>query len=368
MPSLTGGGAERTIVNIANGLNRTKYSVHLLIFDRPASGKYKDEYSHLLYQDIVVHNLGIKICKKNYPRMLLEIGKKITEINPDIVMSTMLRPNIMLTAALILSKYKGKVVLRESTNRTATHVKWVERKIIKYIYSSFADKTIALSQGVKDDLSNNFGVSEKRIQVIYNPADLESIQKLSQEHVNVNEGNIIIAVGRLTAQKDYPTLIKALCLLKNQEEFHMYILGKGELERDIKNEIHNEGLDQYVSMIGFQSNPYKYIRCSDIFVLSSAWEGFGHVVVEAMACGAAVISTDCPYGPNEIITDHVNGILVPVGDYKKIADAIIKILHDSKLKSEMKANAKVRAQDFDRNKIVKQYEILFEELVNTQNM
>ena len=363
LPSLTGGGAERTIVNIANGLDRSKYKVHLLLLDRPTEGKYKDEYSHLLYEDICVHNLKIKICKKNYLRLLLGMRKVIKDIGPDIAMSTMLRPNIMLTIALKLSGFQGKTVLRESNNRTATKIRWIERKAIRYIYGRFADKAVALSEGVKLDLCKNYEVPPNRIQVIYNPIDLKAIEALSKDVVDLSGENKLISAGRFTEQKDYPTLLKALSILRNQVNFRMIILGKGELESQIKEIIKNEDLEQYITLIGFQANPYKYIHNSDIFILSSAWEGFGHVIVEAMACGAVVISTDCPYGPSEIITDHVNGILVPVGDYQGIADAVVEVLQDINLREKIRSNALKRAQDFERDKIVKQYEDMFENIM-----
>lgn len=363
LPALTGGGAERTLINIANGLDRAKYEAHFMIIDRPESGKYKDEYYHLLREDVKIHDLKITIKKANYPRILLRMSKEISEIAPDIAMSTMLRPNMMLSAALKLSRFKGKTVLRESNNRTATRVNRIERKAIRYFYGKTADSVVSLSKGVKYDLCRNFSVSEDRVRVIYNPIDLESIDRLKQETADIKRGNTLVAAGRLTRQKNYPMLLKALSELKGQIDYHMFILGKGELEDEIKEQIRTEGLEDRVTLLGFQSNPYKYIANADVFVLSSDWEGFGHVIVEAMACGAAVVSTDCPYGPGEIISDHINGLLIPVGDSDGMAGAIRELLSDEALRQTLRTNAYERALDFSRDKIVRQYEELFEELV-----
>lgn len=363
LPSLSGGGAERTLVNIANGLNREKYNVHFLVIDKPDEGKYKDEYSSLLKADIHIHNLEIKICKRNYPQIVLRMGRLIKTIKPEIVMSTMLRPNLMLVAALKTICYKGKVILRESNNRSATNTTILERLLIKYCYGRYADKVVALSEGVKKDLSKNFKIPSKCIHVIYNPIDIEAINELKNEPVELKKGNTIVAAGRLTSQKNYPCLITALALLKKKCDFNMYILGKGELEQKVRELIKKRGLENNVFMLGFQNNPYKYFVKSDVFVLSSDWEGFGHVIVEAMACGTAVVSTNCPYGPDEIISNYKDGILVPVQNPIEIAKAIMKILKDNNLKERLVNNGLKRAQDFSRDKIVLKYEELFDDVL-----
>ena len=367
LPSFTGGGAERTLINIANGLNRKEYIVHFVIIDRPVNGKYKDEYYDFLREDIIVHNLNIRILKRNYAKIVLKISKTIKSVKPDIVMSTMLRSNIMLTSAVKIGRHKCKIVLRESNNRSATTKKWIEKEAITFIYGKVADMTVALSKGVKKDLCEHFGVKSKKIQVIYNPIDLEGITQLAKEDVKLQGNNIIVTAGRFHKQKNYPIMIKALSLLKESIDFHMYILGKGELENEIKQQICDEGLMDRVTMVGFQANPYKFFSRSKVFVLTSDWEGFGHVIVEAMTCGTAVISTDCPYGPNEIITNHENGILVPIGDYRKLSQEIGALLLDDSKRKRIIENGKKRAQDFSMKRIVREYETLFKRIIKTTN-
>ena len=363
LPSLTGGGAERTIVNIANGLDRNTYEVHFLVIDKPDAGKYKDEYFYLLKKDIIIHNLNIQICKKNYIKILFGMRKIIRKIAPDIAMSTMLRPNIMLAGALIISGYNGKVVLRESTHRTENNTNIIERLLIKFFYGKYADKTVALSFGVKKDLCKKFNVNKSKISVIYNPVDIESINILKNESVLLKNENVIVTVGRLIPEKNYFGLIDALAILHRKHDFTMYILGKGELEEQIKSKIKSVGLENHIILEGFQDNPYKYLTNADIFVLNSNWEGFGHVIVEAMACGVAVVSTNCPYGPREIITDHINGLLVPVRNPKKMATALEELLKNYELRKCLKENGLKRALDFSSEKIVKQYEKLFDDIL-----
>lgn len=364
LPALTGGGAERTLVNIANDLNRDKFNVHFLIIDSPTTGKYKDEYSRILKSDVDVINMGIKIEKRNYIRIIREIGRIVKKVGPDAVMTTMLKPNIFMAFAMMVSGYKGKVILRESNNRSACKTTWLEHKAVSFFYGKYASKVIALTKGVKEDLVKNFNVPSNKIQVVYNPIDIEGIQKSAAEDISLKGDNVIVATGRLVEQKDYPTLIKAMDDLKKDTNFHLYILGKGPLENTIQQMIHDKGLEKYITLEGFQANPYKYLSHADVFILSSAWEGFGHVVVEAMTCGAAVVSTNCDFGPGEIITNEENGLLVEVGDYHGIADAVRRVFNNDDLKDRLVKNAHLRANDFNMHKIVREYESVLEKLVD----
>lgn len=364
LPALVGGGAERTIVNIANRINRENYKVYLMVIDTPTEGKYKDEYSQFVYKDVEVINLGIAITKRNYPRILRAIVKNVNRINPDIVMSTMLRPNELLALASLFCHKSIKTVLRESNNRVATEYSWIERKYIRFMYGKLAKRTIALSKGVKRNMVENFGINEKNISVVYNPIDIQNIEQQMEKKELVLEGSgiKIINIGRLIPQKDQKCLIKAIGIVKKQIDCKLYILGKGELEGELKTLVHSLQLDENVEFMGFQSNPYEILAQGDLFVLSSGWEGFGHVIVEAMVAGVPVVSTNCDYGPGEIITDGYNGVLSPVGDEKELAEHILEVVKDKEKMEQFSVRGKERAQDFSIEKIVTQYETIFERL------
>lgn len=364
LPALVGGGAERTIVNIANKINREAYKVYLMVIDIPTEGKYKDEYSKFVYKDVEIINLGITIKVSNYPRILRAIVKNVNRINPDIVMSTMLRPNELLAFASLFYRKSVKTVLRESNNRVAAEYSWIEKKYIRFMYGKIANRTIALSKGVKRNMVENFGINEKNISVIYNPVDIENIeqQMKKKEQVLNTSGIKIINIGRLIPQKDQECLIKAVGIVKKQINCKLYILGKGELEKNLKDLVHSLQLDENVEFMGFQSNPYGILAQGDLFVLSSGWEGFGHVIVEAMVAGVPVVSTNCDYGPGEIITDGYNGILSPVGDETKLAEHILEIITDKEKMQQLSEHGRERAQDFSIEKIVTQYETIFERL------
>lgn len=364
LPALVGGGAERTIVNIANQIDRKSYKVYLMVIDTPNEGKYKDEYSQFVREDVEVINLELAITKRNYPRILWAIVKKVNQIKPDIVMSTMLRPNELLSLASLFFRKSIKVVLRESNNRVAREYSWIERKYIRFMYGKLANRTIALSKGVKRNMVENFGINEKNISVIYNPIDIQNIEaQMRQKELLLEYSGIkIINMGRLTPQKDQKCLIKAIGIVKEQIDCKLYILGKGELEENLKSLVHSQRLDEYVEFMGFQKNPYEILAQGDLFVLSSGWEGFGHVIVEAMVAGIPVVSTDCDYGPGEIITDGYNGVLSPVGDEKELAKHILEIVKDREKMKQFSIRGKERSKDFSVEKIVKQYEAIFERL------
>ncbi len=139
----------------------------------------------------------------------------------------------------------------------------------------------------------------------------------------------------------------------------LVILGDGGKRSNLEKLARQLGIERQVTFLGFQTNPFKYLARSDIFVLSSLWEGFALVIVEAMACGIPVISTRCPSGPDEIITDGVNGLLVPVADETALAEAILRLLKDKKLAVKLAQAGTKRAEDFAITKIIKQYEAIF---------
>jgi glycosyltransferase involved in cell wall biosynthesis len=178
------------------------------------------------------------------------------------------------------------------------------------------------------------GIPRSHIQVIYNPIvtpDLQAKAKAPLEHPWFRSGEppVILAAGRLTAQKDYSMLIRAFARVRQVRPARLMILGEGE-DRPILEELARQlGVEQDVSLPGFVMNPYPYMAHAALFVLSSRWEGLPTVLVEALYCGAPLIATDCPSGPREILRDGQYGQLVPVGDDIFLARAIETTLDSS---------------------------------------
>lgn len=359
MFNLAGGGAERTVINIINNLDSKKFEVKLLI-----GTKNNNDYINQISSEVDVKYLN----KKRLRNCFFKLRRFIKNERPDIVFTTGINNNIMLSLVNLTLLKKSRLVVRETTYRTKSTNISLLKKILTYLtYNMIADKVISLSRGVKEDLVNNFHINKEKIVVIYNPVEINKINQLKSEKINYQirekDEKLILSVGRLVEQKDFPTLIKAFSLVQQKMKAKLIILGKGHLINELKSLSEQLGIKDKVLFLGFKQNPYKYMRYSDVFVLTSKVEGFGHVIVEAMTTGTPIISTNCVSGPREIIGDNKYGILVPVGDYKTLALKILELLKDEKLQKNLRLLGHKRARDFDSKKIIKQYEALFLNLI-----
>jgi len=203
-------------------------------------------------------------------------------------------------------------------------------KALKYLYR-FADRIVAISSGVADDCAKLANIPRSRIEVFYLPVITPNLHERSQEPINhawfsAGASPVIIAVGRLSKAKDYPTLIKAFAILRKRKPTHLLILGEGECRSELEQLVRDLGLTNEISLPGYIDNQYAFILHASVLALSSAWEGLSNVLVEALACGTKVVSTDCFSGPREILEDGKWGKLVPVGDAGALALALEETL------------------------------------------
>jgi glycosyltransferase involved in cell wall biosynthesis len=200
-------------------------------------------------------------------------------------------------------------------------------RLIKRFYP-WANGIVAVSHGVSDDLARLMGVSPERIQVIYNPsvvrAEVQQKAAAPLDHpwFKLGQPPVILAVGRLQVQKDYPTLIRAFAQVRRKRPARLLILGEGRERPMLEAYIQELGLERDVCLPGFVTNPYAYMARASLFVLSSRWEGLPTVLIEALCCGVPAVSTDCPSGPREILRDGEYGRLVAVGEADALARAI----------------------------------------------
>ncbi len=376
LPSLEPGGTERNVVNLVNNIDKNKYIISLVL------GKREGDFLDRINNDIPIINLDASYSLGLFFKLVeyFKIQK------PDIFVSAFPRINVICIAAKIFSVVNTKIIITEHSVFSLLPI--IAKTFWRRIFARFfmpnfakcmypkADVIICVSKGIADDLLKIIYCPEK-ITVIGNPIIENNIYTLADQLVDhpwfsdsfdSTQGKskipVIIAVGRLVKCKDYPTLFKAFDLVIKSQPAHLVILGQGPERERLIRLADKMGLSINIAFLGFQKNPYKYMARGSVFVLSSLQEGFGNAIIEAMACGTPVVSTNCPTGPGEIIEDMKNGMLVPVGDEKSMAMAILKILHNPVLAEKFSIEGKKRAEFFSVKKSVGEYEKVFQTLVN----
>jgi len=352
LPNANGGGAERVIINIIKYLPKTKYSIFLILLSR--SGKYVD---------ILPNNIDIIDLSSSRARYsLIKLYRVINKIKPNIVLTTLMHVNILLLVISFFSfKRKYKIIVREANyiskqfELLGMFKKRIYTRLVKFSYPR-ADFIIAQCNEMRFDLIDRFHLNAEKIKVIYNPIDIDYIERMANINLNpFKNGKVnVLAVGRLTYQKGFDLLIQALSIVKEViPNVHLTILGEGEDLKMLEDLVKYYELDSRVSFKGFVSNPYVYYKNCDIYVLSSKFEGFPNTLLEALACGCKVVSTDCKSGPREILGNNEYGTLVKVNDVKSLADGIVEAYNGQN-------KAGKRYEYFDVTRIVKQYEELFD--------
>jgi len=249
---------------------------------------------------------------------------------------------------------KAKLITGEHNNLTKLfdNVKYGGlRRFLVSKLDHLADLIVVPSNGLYRQLINDFNMPAEKTTVIHNPVITKAIQKLSKVPVNHpwladKEVPLILNVGALELQKDQATLLKAFALLRKQIRVRCIIIGDGPLLDKLKRMAGNLQIIEDVAFTGFVKNPFRFMANADVFALSSVYEGFGNVIVEAMACGCPVVSINCPYGPEEIITDGLDGILSPLGDEQSLANNMLGVLNNPELKESLINNGYRRAMDF----------------------
>lgn len=348
IPSLRGGGAERVMVNILRNLDRKKFDIRLILI------KKEGPYVSLVPDDVSVIDLNANRVRY----ALLKLIKELNTFKPDVILSTLGHLNLALLILKPLIKGSPRIVVREANtpSKSMGELSTSKKKVFWYLYKKLypkADLIIAQCKDMKKDIMNSFNIDEGKIKYIYNPLDLALIESKMRQGNPYNPKKInFIATGRLTYQKGFDILIDAFKEVNDKlPNAHLTILGKGELENHLKQQVEKLKINENVTFAGFKENPYPYYYYADTYVLSSRWEGFPNTLLEALACGVKVVATDCQSGPREILEDNEYGILVRVGDFNSLSQGMIS----SYLEVNKTHN---RADNFRIDKIIKDYEAI----------
>jgi glycosyltransferase involved in cell wall biosynthesis len=359
--SLAGGGAEKILVYLINCLDKAKYDRRLFLFER------KLDYLKELDSSVPIVCCDRK-SRWDFLKIILKLIKTLRRYNPDIVISLFDYSNIVTILAALFSRVKCRLIICEHLYRSESYKQskfgYLKKIFVRYTYRK-ADKIVVVSKNIKRFLIRQFGLSHERIQVIYNPIPFSEIVKKSKEKVDHpfitdEKVQVIIAVGRMARQKRFDRLIRAFSMaLKTQENLRLLLLGKGELEIELKLLAKKLKVEKYIDFVGFKANPYAWMAKSDVFALSSEREGFPNVLVEAMVCGVSVVSTDCLSGPNEIIDNNKNGFLVPEENEELLGEALLKLVRDVELRRKFSKAGKIFAEKLSVEKTLPKYEELF---------
>jgi len=328
VPGLYGGGAERVMLKLAQGISARGHAVDLVL------ARAEGPYLAAVPGSVRVVDLRARRMVASLPALVRYLRRE----EPDALLSV-LHANVVALWARRLAGVGIRVFVseRNSLSSASRHyasdlrmrlAPWLKRR-----FYPWADGIIAVSKGVADELAEITGIPRQRVRVIYNPIvtpELEEQAQMPLEHPWFVPGQapVILAVGRLTAQKDFVTLIKAFAQLRKTRQARLLILGEGEERPTLEDLVEQLGLEQDISLPGFVSNPYPFMARASAFVLSSRWEGLPGVLIEALYCGAPLVATDCPSGPREILRDGEYGRMVPVGDSVALSRAIEAALAD----------------------------------------
>jgi glycosyltransferase involved in cell wall biosynthesis len=318
--------------------------------------KREGPYVSEVHENVNVVDLKAGGVLKSLPALIRYLRKA----QPAALLSAMDHSNIIALWANRLARVQARVVVsvHDTLSMSVKHSN-NRARLIPYIARwcyGWADGVVAVSRGVADNLSNTIKLPRERIRVIYNPVVVPELSQMAREpveHTWFRDGGlpVVLGAGRLTAQKDYPTLLRAFSLVIKARPARLLILGEGEERASLEAMVRDLGLKDVVDLPGFVKNPYAYMSKAAVFALSSAWEGFGNVLVEAMAVGTPVVATNCPSGPAEILENGKYGQLVKVNNAEAMAEGILAQL-DRPTNSEVLQH---RAREFSYDEIADQY-------------
>ena len=360
--TFAGGGAERMMINLAIGLKRSGVEVVIYVVNKTG----------VLLKDIPP---SIKVYDYQSSRGAYSVIHKIraTLINDklDALISTQEHINACVALASIGLKTSTKVIFREANNPQQKKVSAWRRYLNKRLYL-LADHHVAVSGGVKGSMMNYYHLDDEAISVIYNPVVDESMPMMladekTDDHHWFNDNHdipVIVGMGRFHSQKGFDDLIEAFALVRSKRPAKLVIFGDKDKNTDyyfyLKKKVESLKLEGEVDFPGFVSNPFKYLAKASLFVLASKYEGLPGVLIQALACGCPVVSTDCPSGPKEILGNNEYGKLVPVSSPRLLSEAIS---HSLKEKPETK-KLKQRAAEFSVEQAVQSYLALIGNMKN----
>jgi len=369
LPDLTIGGAERVVVNLLNHWTpqlRTKWIPTLVL--RCQSGGLSDQIPD--WVDVVPLNLP-RVGLWSSIASLWRIGMVVRRRHPKVMVAFHTATFAWVVFASRLGSRRTKIAV--SVNNpfsrfydSASSLRW--RLFYKWA-CKLVDCFWAVTPGIGNELYSSFGIPKAKISMVPNSVDIDMVQAstpVSHPVFDRTEVPVIITAGRLSVQKRLDILLKAASMLASRIEFNLVILGDGTLKDNLEHLAASLGISERTFFLGFVSNIWSFIRRASVFALSSDYEGFGNVLIEAMACGVPVISTRAPFGPEYIISNEENGLLIPTGDPEALENGLWRLIVDQKLRQRCIDSGFRRASDFSVEKAVRIVIVALDNLVKEE--
>jgi len=382
LTSLHGGGAERVAVHLVNQLDPQRFDVRIGLLR--AAGPYLEQVDRARLIVAPAGDLHFNFDGPNSAqyaagkligavrRAPVAFRRMVQDFQPDVTMSFLKGTNLLTWLALIgLGRTRPRWIAREGNNVLAVlHEEAPNRLVERVSYALTrrayrqADAVLVNSTEMAANLAADLGIGPERVRMINNPVDLAAIDAQAGDRpAGLPQRPYLLAAGRLEYQKGHDVLIRAFAQSGLARSHALVILGKGSRLALLHRLAAQLGVGEQVRFIGFVANPYAWMANADLFVLPSRWEGFPSVAAEAMACGTPVLSTDCPYGPRDIIVPGESGELVATEDPAALASAMAALVADPARRAQLGADGRERAQIFALHPTIERYARLFEEFV-----
>ncbi len=385
--SLRMGGLERVLIEVLQTIDKEKFDIYLVIDDdcgkenifekdipkdipyfflKPEklireTEKYKEKKKNIIYK--LMYNLMMekenKVMYRNMQKILKDIGKIDVIVDFDAGASKYIEKLDIKKKIVWIHNSIPNLKKKESK------IKRFGKRLEKY------DRVVAICDEMKEEIENIYPNLKGKVSRIYNPFNFERIEKLmederelTKEQKKMLNEDYCIAIARLdNVQKDFLTLVRAYKFVKESGiQDKLYIIGDGPSKEEIINEIKKLSLEENIKLIGLSKNPYIWLKNSKLFVHSSKYEGLPTVLIEALICNKMIISSNCPTGPKEILKNENCGKLFEVGNIKELGDYLIEFLTNKNNRELYEKNVILRKEEFNKNKVIKEYEKLIEEI------
>lgn len=347
VPSLGGGGAERVAFHLLNNLDMDKYELSFVTIYKNSGNYIKDLRSGIKH---------VSLKKDKIRNSIFDLYKTLKILKPDVVVVFSFDLMILISI-FIIPFFKNVCFINRQINIISKlnfgkiKLYLVRRSIKQY------NKIITQSRDMTEDLLNNVKIKKDKVIEINNPVDIHLIERVANENNSIEfrkENKNLLCVGRLEKQKGFDLIIEIMGRIEDNH-VKLYILGDGSERIKLEKMIIEKHLENRVFLLGRKENPYVYMKNADLFILSSRYEGFPNVLIEANACGTYAICNKCPGGINEIIKEGINGNIINFNDIEETKKLILKNLESRNINKE---RIKKSISEYSIDNIIKKYEII----------